>query len=50
MIRQFNIIRKIGNRAFLLLGEGSFGAVYLVKRSTDNNLYALKRVRLMLIK
>ena len=27
------------------LGEGSFGSVYLVRRISDNQLYALKKVR-----
>jgi len=30
----------------VLIGEGSFGSVYLVKRISDNNLYALKKVKL----
>jgi serine/threonine protein kinase len=29
-----------------ILGEGSFGVVYQVKRLIDNNIYALKKVRL----
>ena len=28
----------------LLLGEGSFGSVYLVRRISDSQLYALKKV------
>jgi NIMA (never in mitosis gene a)-related kinase len=39
MIRNFNIIRK--------LGEGSFGCVYLAKRLTDGKVYALKKVKLL---
>ena len=39
MIRNFNIIRK--------LGEGSFGSVYLAKRLTDGQVYALKKVKLL---
>lgn len=29
-----------------VLGKGSFGAVYLVRRKTDQQLYALKQVQL----
>jgi len=38
MIRDFNVIKK--------LGEGSFGTVYLVKRLSDGQLYAMKKVRI----
>ena len=47
MIRQFNFITKLGKPPYYKSpskGEGSFGSVYLVKRATDNKLYALKRV------
>lgn len=32
------------------LGEGSFSSVYLVKRISDNKLYALKKVKLGTLK
>lgn len=39
MIKDFQIISK--------LGEGAYSSVYKVKRITDGNFYALKRVKLM---
>jgi hypothetical protein len=63
MLRQFNVIRKLGKLKpswqqytplqtnifkpilnITILGEGSFGSVYLVKRISDSQLYALKKV------
>ena len=38
----FEIIKKIGN--------GSFSSVYKVRRKQDNNIYALKKVRLLKLK
>jgi len=38
MLRQFNIIKK--------LGDGSYGSVYLVKRISDGQCYALKKMKL----
>lgn len=38
MLREFNFLRK--------LGEGSFGNVYLVRRISDSQLYALKKVKI----
>ena len=35
----FEIIKKIGN--------GSFSVVYKVRRKADNNIYALKKVKLL---
>jgi len=29
------------------LGEGSFGTVYLVRRRSDDQLYALKKVKML---
>jgi NIMA (never in mitosis gene a)-related kinase len=39
MIKDFQIVSKIG--------EGAYSAVYKVKRVTDNQEYALKRVKLL---
>jgi len=39
MLREFNFLKK--------LGEGSFGNVYLVRRISDGQLYALKKVQIM---
>lgn len=39
MLKNFQNIR--------LLGEGSFGTVYLVKRKSDDQLYALKKVKML---
>lgn len=47
MLKNFLIIRTLGmyNRKLIIfLGEGSFGTVYLVKRKTDGQFYALKKV------
>lgn len=38
MIKDFQILSKIG--------EGAYSSVYKVKRITDNQIYALKRVKL----
>jgi len=38
MIKDFQILSK--------LGEGAYSSVYKVKRITDNQIYALKRVKL----
>ena len=32
---------------YFLTGEGSFGSVYLVKRISDGQLYALKQVEIL---
>lgn len=34
---------------FVVLGEGSFGTVYLVKRLSDGKFYALKKVSFLSI-
>ena len=39
MIKDFQIISK--------LGEGAYSAVYKVKRLSDGNEYAVKRVKLL---
>ena len=54
MQRQFSVIKPLGNtisqlnmkRFLFCIGEGTFGSVYLVKRTTDGNYYALKRVKM----
>ena len=62
MLREFNFLRKLGkfslflcvqtdgssNILFNILGEGSFGNVYLVRRISDGCLYALKKVSMPL--
>lgn len=42
MIKDFQILSKIG--------EGAYSSVYKVKRLTDNQIYALKRVKLHQLK
>lgn len=42
MIRDFQILTK--------LGEGAYSSVYKVKRLTDGNDYALKKVKLLNLK
>jgi len=37
-LKEFQILKK--------LGEGTYSSVYKVKRMTDNNVYALKKVRM----
>ena len=51
MLNNFTIIRTLGKLDILFLfiinsitGEGSFGIVYLVKRNSDGQYYALKKV------
>ena len=51
MLKNFTIIRTLGKLEILFLfiinsiiGEGSFGIVYLVKRNSDGQYYALKKV------
>jgi hypothetical protein len=48
MIRDFSVIKKLGKDLlavnFNCIGEGSFGTVYLVKRQSDGQLYAMKKV------
>lgn len=41
MIKDFQIVSK--------LGKGAYSSVYKVKRSVDNKIYALKRVKLMVL-
>ena len=47
--KDFNVVKKLGKYLLdisygIVIGEGSFGSVYLVKRRSDKQLYALKRV------
>lgn len=53
MLKNFSIVRTLGkylptilivNALYVVLGEGSFGTVYLVKRLSDGKFYALKKV------
>ena len=48
-MKNFTILNKLGKSyAFFtssLLGEGAFSTVYRVKRLSDNQIYALKKVR-----
>jgi serine/threonine protein kinase len=41
-LKGFEIIKKIG--------EGAFGQVYQVRRKLDNEIYALKKVRMGALK
>jgi len=45
-LKKFQIIAKLGNSSSSLLGQGAFSSVYKVKRITDNQEYALKKVNL----
>ena len=52
MIKDFQILSKLGSRPFssfltFWIGEGAYSAVYKVKRLTDGQVYALKRVKLL---
>lgn len=38
-LKNFDILKK--------LGEGAFGQVFLVRRKTDGQTYAMKKVKLM---
>lgn len=42
MIKDFQILSK--------LGEGAYSSVYKVKRISDNQIYAMKRVKLLSLK
>ena len=41
-LKDFEVIKK--------LGEGAFGLVYMVRRKLDDQLYALKKVKLISMK
>ena len=49
-MKDFSILCKLGMIALLLtvVGEGAFSMVYKVKRNSDNKVYALKKVLLLL--
>lgn len=44
-LKDFNIIAKLGISLFIL-GEGAYSSVYKVKRLADNEIYALKKVKM----
>ena len=48
MIRDFQIISKLGRPRSS--GEGAYSVVYKVKRVTDGEEYALKKIKLMDLK
>ena len=47
-LKNFTVLKSLGKLPSTItvrLGEGAFSTVYLVKRLSDNQLYALKKVR-----
>jgi hypothetical protein len=44
-LKDFNIIAKLGI-SWLISGEGAYSSVYKVKRLADNEIYALKKVKM----
>jgi NIMA (never in mitosis gene a)-related kinase len=46
MIKDFTILSKLGSQ-LLTQGEGAFSTVYRVRRNTDGQDYALKRVKML---
>lgn len=45
-LKNFQVISKLGRLFHLLLGQGAFSSVYKVKRISDNQEYALKKINL----
>jgi NIMA (never in mitosis gene a)-related kinase len=50
-LNDFEIIKRLGNIflfcLYVILGEGAYSSVYHVRRIKDNEIYALKKVRMM---
>jgi NIMA (never in mitosis gene a)-related kinase len=50
-LNDFEIIKRLGNIFLFCLnvfiGEGAYSSVYHVRRIKDNEIYALKKVRMM---
>jgi len=47
-LNDFNIIKKLGNYSLLWynIGDGAYSSVYKVKRLEDEEIYALKKVKM----
>ena len=47
-LNDFNIIKKLGNyfNIFIIVGDGAYSSVYKVKRLEDEEIYALKKVKM----
>jgi len=47
-LNDFNIIKKLGNyfNPFIFVGDGAYSSVYKVKRLEDEEIYALKKVKM----
>lgn len=43
-MKNFTIISKLGKRPLTISGEGAFSEVFKVKRISDQQTYALKKV------
>ena len=48
-LNDFEILKRLGTLFYRtnFLGEGAYSSVYHVKRIKDNEIYALKKVRMM---
>lgn len=45
-LKNFQVISKLGRLFQSLIGQGAFSSVYKVKRISDNQEYALKKINL----